>query len=357
MILSILIPTIDLRVEDDRFFGQLIQKLINQIKEGHYEEKVEVVVCFDFRTATIGAKRNFLLQEVKGDFLCFIDDDDDISDSYIKNIIETIESNPMIDYVGWKQIYIENGRHADKLTYHSLKYKEWESASDGWYRNVSHLNPIRSSIAKSVPYLNKNFQEDSKWAIDVASLLKSEAYIDEIMYYYRYETLITMSRPTGNKNNHKKDKAYKEVFKTYNEKFIKYHITPKIMKTQYFMTSSFNVFPTDLNFGNTLFGGKMMAEMDCEAAKVAKAVIWGTAADNVVTACFDRIDFKAPAKQGDLVMMEADLVSLGKTSMQIRVDSYIWNGPDRENWKLICTATATFVALKDGKPYPHGKGL
>jgi acyl-CoA hydrolase len=129
------------------------------------------------------------------------------------------------------------------------------------------------------------------------------------------------------------------------------------MKTQYFMTSSFNVFPQDLNMGNTLFGGKMMAEIDCEAAKVAKAVIFGSEADNIVTACFDRIDFKAPAHQADLVVMEADLIGLGRTSMQIQVDSYVWNGPDKNNWKLICSAKATFVALRDGKPCPHGKTM
>lgn len=128
------------------------------------------------------------------------------------------------------------------------------------------------------------------------------------------------------------------------------------MKSEYFFTSSFNVFPTDLNHGNTLFGGKILAEIDCEAAKVARAVIFGTEADNVVTASFEKIDFLNPAHQGDLVVMEADVISFGKTSIKIKIDAFVWNGGNRENWKTICSATATFVALKNGKPIPHNKG-
>lgn len=129
------------------------------------------------------------------------------------------------------------------------------------------------------------------------------------------------------------------------------------MRTEYFSTSSFFVFSKDLNYGETLFGGKLLAEMDCEAAKVAKAVIWGTEADSVVTASFDRVDFKAPARRGDLVVMEADIIRLGKSSIQIKIDVWIKRSPDKSDCTEICTAVATFVSLKTGKPFPHGKTL
>lgn len=128
-------------------------------------------------------------------------------------------------------------------------------------------------------------------------------------------------------------------------------------KTKYFFTSSFNVFPTDLNHGNTLFGGKLLAEIDCEAAKVGRAVIHNTDADGLVTASFEKINFLTPARQGDLVVLEADVVALGRTSIKIQIDAYVWDGPEKENWKTICNATATFVALKDDKPFPHNKSL
>jgi acyl-CoA hydrolase len=128
------------------------------------------------------------------------------------------------------------------------------------------------------------------------------------------------------------------------------------MKTIHFQTSSFTVFPTDLNYGNTLFGGKMMAEIDCEAAKVARSVLYGTGADNAVTKTFNT-EFLNPAKQSDLVVMEADVVTLGTTSITIQVDAYVWAGPDRKNWKKICSVQTVFVALKDGQKFAHGQTM
>lgn len=123
--------------------------------------------------------------------------------------------------------------------------------------------------------------------------------------------------------------------------------------TRHFSTSSFFVFSKDLNYGETLFGGKLLAEIDCEAAKVAMSLIYDTGVDNVVTASFDRVDFKAPAKKGDLIIMEADVVELGRTSIKIDIGVWIKKGTDKNNWIEICKAHTTFVALKDGRPYAH----
>lgn len=121
--------------------------------------------------------------------------------------------------------------------------------------------------------------------------------------------------------------------------------------------SSFFVFSKDLNFGDTLFGGKLMAELDLEASKVVNSLIWDTAANNCVTASFDKIDFKYPAKKGDLIQLEADIVGLGRTSVKIDVTAWIKRGINRDEWIEICTAHTTFVCLKDGIPYRHNKRL
>lgn len=127
--------------------------------------------------------------------------------------------------------------------------------------------------------------------------------------------------------------------------------------TKHFSTSSFFVFSKDLNYGETLFGGKLLAEIDCEAAKVARSLIYDTAADSVITASFDRVDFKSPARCGDLVVMEADITGLGRTSMKIDVNVWVKIGVDKNDWVEICKAHTTFVALKNGRPHPHKKTL
>jgi acyl-CoA hydrolase len=128
--------------------------------------------------------------------------------------------------------------------------------------------------------------------------------------------------------------------------------------TQHFRTSSFFVFPNDLNHGNTLFGGKMLSEIDCEAAKVARSVVLDTPGLHTVTARFE-VDFENPAYQGDEVVLEADVVALGKSSIKIDVAVYVRSGPDRNTWERICVAKTVFVSVsrESGRAIPHGKTM
>ena len=115
---------------------------------------------------------------------------------------------------------------------------------------------------------------------------------------------------------------------------------------------SFTVFPQDLNYADTLFGGKVMAEMDIAGVKVVRRALYGTGAEGAVTASVDRIDFKKPAFLGDLITMTAEIKTLGKSSLQVKISV------SRESQvgfiEEICAANFTFVAMKDKKPFPHG---
>lgn len=117
-------------------------------------------------------------------------------------------------------------------------------------------------------------------------------------------------------------------------------------------THSFTVFPQDLNYADTLFGGKVMAEMDIAGVKVVRRALYGTGADGAVTASVDRIDFKKPGLLGDLITMVAEIKTLGKSSIQVKisVSSESTMGKVQE----ICAANFTFVAMKDKKSFPHG---
>lgn len=117
-------------------------------------------------------------------------------------------------------------------------------------------------------------------------------------------------------------------------------------------THSFTVFPQDLNYSDTLFGGKVMAEMDIAGVKVVRRALYGTGADGCVTASVDRIDFHKPAFLGDLIVMTSEIKSIGKSSVQVRITV------NRESTigeiEEICAANFTFVAMKDKKPFKHG---
>jgi acyl-CoA hydrolase len=110
------------------------------------------------------------------------------------------------------------------------------------------------------------------------------------------------------------------------------------------------IMPADCNQSFRLFGGKLMEWVDIIAAVVARR----HSGREVTTASVDRLDFLAPAKLNDIVLIIGRLVYVGRTSMMVCVDTYVEDSDcDCVSRKLVNRAYVTMVALdKDKKPAP-----
>jgi acyl-CoA hydrolase len=125
----------------------------------------------------------------------------------------------------------------------------------------------------------------------------------------------------------------------------------KIRRNKLTATHSFTVFPQDLNYGDTLFGGITMQHMDIAGVKVVRRALYGTGAEGAVTASVDRIDFKKPAFLGDLITMFSEIKSLGRSSIHVRIT--VSREAQDGFAEDICAANFTFIAMKDKKPFQH----
>ncbi|MBS1730916.1 MAG: acyl-CoA thioesterase [Bacteroidetes bacterium] len=106
------------------------------------------------------------------------------------------------------------------------------------------------------------------------------------------------------------------------------------------------VCPNDTNPMGILQGGRLVAWMDIAAAVCAQT----HAGKICVTVSIDRVDFKIPAKIGDIITIKAVITRSFKTSLEIHVQSYARKVKESVN-KLISDAFFRFVALDDkGKP-------
>lgn len=114
---------------------------------------------------------------------------------------------------------------------------------------------------------------------------------------------------------------------------------------------SFTVFPQDLNYADTLFGGCIMSHMDVAGVKVVRRAIYETDCDGAVTASVDKIDFKKPAFLGDLITMKADIKALGRSSIQVKIT--VTRESQTGDIEEICAANFTFVTMKNKKSHPH----
>ena len=106
----------------------------------------------------------------------------------------------------------------------------------------------------------------------------------------------------------------------------------------------------NLNGYSRLFGGQLMEWIDIVAAVVARR----HSEHNVTTAVVDMLEFKAPAYANDTLIISGKITYAGRTSMEIRVDTYVEELTGEK--KVINTAYIIMVALDENdKPTPVPK--
>lgn len=107
--------------------------------------------------------------------------------------------------------------------------------------------------------------------------------------------------------------------------------------------------PEDLNPNGTLFGGRLLAWIDEEAALYTTIQLENS---KVVTKYISEINFMSSAKQGDIVEIGIQVKNFGKSSLTIKCE--VRNKMTRET--ILTVDNIVMVNLgADGKPAPHGK--
>jgi len=108
------------------------------------------------------------------------------------------------------------------------------------------------------------------------------------------------------------------------------------------------MYPNDANPLGSIMGGRVMHFIDVAGAIASTR----HARRPCVTASVDHIDFHAPVRVGDLLVLKASVNYTGRTSLEVGVRVEV---EDRLTGKRAHTSSAylTFVALSaDGKPEP-----
>ncbi len=107
--------------------------------------------------------------------------------------------------------------------------------------------------------------------------------------------------------------------------------------------------PEDLNANETLFGGKLLAWVDEEAALYSIVQLENK---RVVTKYMSEINFMSSAKQGDIIEIGIEVVKFGKSSLTLNCE--VRNKMSRET--IVTVDNIIMVNLNEnGKPVPHGK--
>ena len=76
--------------------------------------------------------------------------------------------------------------------------------------------------------------------------------------------------------------------------------------------------PTHINHYGRLFGGELLKWID----ELAGIVAIRHSGCTITTAAIDNLQFKAPAHEGDLIVLRGMVTYVGRSSMEVRVDTY-----------------------------------
>jgi len=185
ILLSILICTIPERKESYEKLKDRLNRLWARSFGKSGTPRFEIIS--QIGDMTVGAKRNKLISLAGGKYVCFIDDDDDVTDEYILRMIEGCQSNA--DCVGMVGIITFSGKNPRKFI-HSIKYNRYFEENEVYYRPPNHLNAIKKELIADIKFPEKNNGEDTDWAMQVmkSGRLKIEYEVNEVLYHYLFDS-------------------------------------------------------------------------------------------------------------------------------------------------------------------------
>lgn len=154
-----------------------------------YNGRVQVVGRHNNGSPSLPKIRQTMVMGVTTDYLSFVDDDDLVSPHYVDEVTGVLGARP--DYVGFQVQCYSNG-HPTAVAYHSLEFTRWRNLRGRYERDISHINPIRTALARKVDFTKTRpgHPEDRAWADQLrrGRLLREQVVIPRILYHYLYST-------------------------------------------------------------------------------------------------------------------------------------------------------------------------
>jgi len=219
MLWSILIPSIPERYHTAQglLFSLLESQSIARMQD------VELLVLMDNKRRSVGAKRNALLEMAQGEYVSFIDDDDEVATDYVQKIYRLIaktrkEKTPADVICFPQRATLVNQGVVHECTYSLAHWKDREPDKRRQLAPTDKPNTLawsgppahtmvwrRETLLKGycptchkddiVSFPKKNFGEDVDWVDAVCEKAKTEIVLNgEALYLYNFDSERTATR-------------------------------------------------------------------------------------------------------------------------------------------------------------------
>jgi hypothetical protein len=144
-----------------------------------YKQDVEFLMRVYDPALSVGQQCQMLIDEAKGDYVSFVDDDDLVSVNYIEKIFPLLGT---ADTVGFKMLRYATNQPAKVYTY---KFGGGIGRPDAPCMPFYAQTPVRTELVRQVRVEGAR-EHDVRWFKKMVDLkiVKSGSFVDDVLYFY-----------------------------------------------------------------------------------------------------------------------------------------------------------------------------
>lgn len=186
--LSILVCSVHTR--RSTFLPKILDQLYGQFEALPKAEqaRVEIVTLIDNKQIMLGEKRNLLVDLAQGNYVVFVDDDDEVADDYVKTLLKATGTEADV-ITFFAEVTLDGGEA--KICRYSTQYRRDRNTATEYHRIPNHICCVRRELAQKSSFPNIAYGEDSRYAKVLLRHLRTEHQIPRVLYHYRYDAETT----------------------------------------------------------------------------------------------------------------------------------------------------------------------
>jgi len=196
VLLTIGIPSIPSRIRGN--LQPMFAKLMSQVGD---RKDVEILSILDNKSMTIGRKRQLLHHIAQGKYTAIIDDDDDVTSDYVKEVTDAIIKHDGVDVICYDQEAIIDGVSfliSTDITHPMHPFDQLpQTPLDSKVNRIPcrrppwHLCAWRTDLARKAHFGDSFSGEDALFVESVIPLTKTQHKINKMLHIYRWSPSAT----------------------------------------------------------------------------------------------------------------------------------------------------------------------
>lgn len=155
------------------------------------DKRVEILYLLDNKKRSVGAKRQALLDIANGDYVAYVDDDDEVAPEYCESILSAIEGSPeKPDVVTFDQVANIAG-NLGQVRFGLGNPNDDFNPDAITLRNAWHVCAWRRELAQQFKFPDLMDGEDWAWAEQLCAVAKTSAHINKVLHFYTFNPKTT----------------------------------------------------------------------------------------------------------------------------------------------------------------------